>query len=508
MKSQRRQRGFTLLELAVGMAVAGLILIPMTNYFVQQVNQRMVSQAASDTLSIGEAAQNYQADNGSFPDQAHNCAAALSVLASNGYLGNGTNSTAWAGTYGFACPTTGSGTVFNITIATPTQNDAQSLLRQVVRGSIPGGTNNVVSSFPVASNAPALAQLLHRYSTPGHPEYNQMEVPIDMNANAINNGGQVTSVASGTAFYATAGTVRSDVASSTAPAFYAPNGYFETDQTDTTRPAVYAKNSYIESDRPVGSGPAFYTPGGQFASGVAAGSNAFTTPNGNYYTQNGKFQSDTTGVAFQATNGSMQWGPNGNMLATNQGGAIELGANNGVANASGATPYIDFHYGNGAGQDYNTRIINDADQQLTAVANMLHVGSNGSAGNIVADGQVAASNVLTTYKGVRTLTQAVQDTAIVDAADTAANRTFSETCPTGETPDIYTAISQVAEGNPAYPLNQVVTYATANGTSTTSTTITTSWTVSMQVMASDPNNTNYQTPPAGYGRILVVTKCT
>ncbi len=48
-------------------------------------------------------------------------------------------------------------------------------------------------------------------------------------------------------------------------------------------------------------------------------------------------------------------------LSTDQGGAIELGNSAG----SGNTPFIDFHYGNSTGQDYNVRIINDANGKLT-----------------------------------------------------------------------------------------------------------------------------------------------
>jgi hypothetical protein len=47
--------------------------------------------------------------------------------------------------------------------------------------------------------------------------------------------------------------------------------------------------------------------------------------------------------------------------ATFQGGAIELGN----SRATGTTPYLDFHYGAGSDQDFNVRLINDADGQLT-----------------------------------------------------------------------------------------------------------------------------------------------
>lgn len=49
------------------------------------------------------------------------------------------------------------------------------------------------------------------------------------------------------------------------------------------------------------------------------------------------------------------------ILSSDQGGSIELGN----SLQAGSTPYIDFHYGLGSGQDYNMRIINDGYGQLT-----------------------------------------------------------------------------------------------------------------------------------------------
>jgi hypothetical protein len=48
----------------------------------------------------------------------------------------------------------------------------------------------------------------------------------------------------------------------------------------------------------------------------------------------------------------------GAALSTEQGGSIELGSGSNVANALGATPYIDFHFGTGAPQDFNVRLSN------------------------------------------------------------------------------------------------------------------------------------------------------
>lgn len=53
------------------------------------------------------------------------------------------------------------------------------------------------------------------------------------------------------------------------------------------------------------------------------------------------------------------------LVQTDQGGSLELGGANGVANPqTGGTPYLDFHYGTGSAEDFNVRIINQADSVL------------------------------------------------------------------------------------------------------------------------------------------------
>src|SRR5215510_4135635 len=47
-----------------------------------------------------------------------------------------------------------------------------------------------------------------------------------------------------------------------------------------------------------------------------------------------------------------------------QGGSLELGATLGL---TPETPYVDFHFGLGAAQDYNVRLINTADNRLDVV---------------------------------------------------------------------------------------------------------------------------------------------
>ena len=84
--------------------------------------------------------------------------------------------------------------------------------------------------------------------------------------------------------------------------------------------------------------------------------------------------SSITGSTITGTN--IYWS-SASYLRDDQGGAIELG--NSVK--SGATPYIDFHYGTGTFQDYNVRLINDASSQLSVLGNLRVTGTvsgNGS----------------------------------------------------------------------------------------------------------------------------------
>jgi hypothetical protein len=62
--------------------------------------------------------------------------------------------------------------------------------------------------------------------------------------------------------------------------------------------------------------------------------------------------------------GEIRWG-NNSRLVNDQGGSIELGGVQGVAGSG--SPYIDFHF-SGLNQDFNTRIINDADGVLSLIA--------------------------------------------------------------------------------------------------------------------------------------------
>ena len=85
----------------------------------------------------------------------------------------------------------------------------------------------------------------------------------------------------------------------------------------------------------------------------------------------------TPTAKLSVVGGNITWA--NSQLAMDQGGSIELGGDN--ATPGSGTPYIDFHF-NGLTQDFNTRIINDANGQLQIIAptvkvsNVLAVGGS------------------------------------------------------------------------------------------------------------------------------------
>jgi hypothetical protein len=82
--------------------------------------------------------------------------------------------------------------------------------------------------------------------------------------------------------------------------------------------------------------------------------------------------------------GDITWGNNSHLLR-DQGGSIELGGDSETFGAG--TPYIDFHFASGTSEDFNTRIINDGNGQLTISAGTLR-----ALGNIDVRGDIRLSN--------------------------------------------------------------------------------------------------------------------
>jgi hypothetical protein len=78
---------------------------------------------------------------------------------------------------------------------------------------------------------------------------------------------------------------------------------------------------------------------------------------------------------------------------------------------SGDVPYIDFHYGTGSAQDYNVRLINNANDSFQIVSSggalTLNVGADGSADTMSigsGSGQLQIGSIMFPDKTVQTTT--------------------------------------------------------------------------------------------------------
>lgn len=82
---------------------------------------------------------------------------------------------------------------------------------------------------------------------------------------------------------------------------------------------------------------------------------------------------------------------NGSQFNSDQGGSIELGGNN--TTAGSGTPYIDFHLAGQGVQDFNVRLINDSNNNLSVVGTTGN--ANLTVGGVTATGTVSAGALAT-----------------------------------------------------------------------------------------------------------------
>lgn len=115
-----------------------------------------------------------------------------------------------------------------------------------------------------------------------------------------------------------------------------------------------------------------------WASNISVGAPTTTVPAGTLLyrlSRDAKIYGDTAGNMV-VRNGGYFLGSGAN-FSPDQGGSMELGAGNGTV--SPGTPFIDFHFNNGLVQDYNVRLINDADGRLSLYGNLYVSGTVTSA---------------------------------------------------------------------------------------------------------------------------------
>lgn len=528
----RDQSGFTMIELLVATTLLTLLSLAAVPFLIEKTNTSNADVVVGEVYSVGSAAQLYRSKNSAWPDQAANCAGAIPILTAAGFLptfltdASGKPVDSWGGQLVTSC---GASAPF-IVKANPQPGDTKNLkyaqyaASKLFAATVDPVVQSVSSSFVIPGDEPALDALLHRFSTPGRPELNQMATAIDMNNNAVNNASTV-SWANGESLLNSdngSGTIEFGSGQTTTHGHYVDFHYVAgEDYNVRLANGASGATSGIVKDGGFGILAREVVLGGVDASRGLAYPGDLTTFGGidvcnplaissyaattsasegasrgcHLQANSGFFESKANDRAFSAPVGNYYVGSQGGKFQSDQGGSLELGADN--THPGTGSPYIDFHY-NGVTSDYSTRVINDLDGRLSLVATVTRAATDLQVdGNEVVAGKVAATDFIGSVTK-RSLAQSVSDAAIIDAADTPANRTITKpTCPAGLVPAIFTAVSQAAQGQNAYAIHQVRTYAVDNGGS---------WTVNMDLLTED--GTSPVAPvQLGYARALALWKC-
>jgi len=185
----KNEKGFTLLELLAVMTVIGILIVQFIPNVVEDVRQNDANVTAGEILSIGEAAQNWVADNGSWPDQGNTCASAITTMvAAAGYIDNLDDKSPWydattnpAGAYTTSCTAT------SFTVTVSTHADWSGVLANTLPVTTALGAQSQ-TTYPLPSTIPALDDLLPRDGS------RAMTGDLDLDSNNINNINTATTV--------------------------------------------------------------------------------------------------------------------------------------------------------------------------------------------------------------------------------------------------------------------------------------------------------------------------
>jgi prepilin-type N-terminal cleavage/methylation domain-containing protein len=185
--SARSNSGFSLVELAIAMAIMALVAAATVPNFLEDYNDRRATVAIQETQTILDAARAYRVDNGTWPGGAA-CVTAWNVLTAGGspYMAGITTNNKYNFPYTLSCV----GNTFRVEQRIVPDWDS------VVANGLPGttivnATNNTIRSvIGVPGSEPSLDSKLSRINT-GNPEHNRMRTTMLMGGNAINEGGDI-----------------------------------------------------------------------------------------------------------------------------------------------------------------------------------------------------------------------------------------------------------------------------------------------------------------------------
>lgn len=189
MRSLQKQKGSLLLEFFIVITLIGIFAPMLMPNWTEIAATRLSDATVEDSLTIWDASRNYYARNAAWPDEANNCADAISVLDADGFIGGVTGTNNW----GEAITTTCVPGDAAMIITQGTNPEWQSYIVNALPASEAGAGSDVETLIPAPGTAAQTQSQLSRIAVAGRPELNQMETDLDMNGNDIDGANQITS---------------------------------------------------------------------------------------------------------------------------------------------------------------------------------------------------------------------------------------------------------------------------------------------------------------------------
>lgn len=196
MMRSHRQSGFSLLELAISIAIMAMMTAATVPNYMEEINERRAVLTAQETQSILDAARAYRADKGSWPGTPL-CASALTVLQSTSppFIGGITALNK------YKSPVTTSCTVNTFSVDQNIIKDWEGVVANLLPGTtvVSPTTSLIRSTVSAPGSEVGLNDKLSR-TAQANAELNRMRTTLLMgnnNINEVNNLSTVSVTASG-----------------------------------------------------------------------------------------------------------------------------------------------------------------------------------------------------------------------------------------------------------------------------------------------------------------------
>lgn len=187
MIKHKRNSGFTLLEMAVALAVLSLMAAYMTPNFLEQINEDRAHATIQETQAILDAARVYRRETGTWPGGA-TCATAWTVLTTGAtpYLAGVTANNKYNSPYVLSC------TANNFRVQQNLTADWDSYVANKLPATTitNAATYTIASSVGIPGTEPALSSKLSRIAT-GDPEDVTMRTDLLLGGNDITGVGAI-----------------------------------------------------------------------------------------------------------------------------------------------------------------------------------------------------------------------------------------------------------------------------------------------------------------------------